>query len=942
MKLKGKTVLRGLQQMQFGCAGRFFRFGSVVLFTVLGSSMSRAQFSQFGQVLGNTGGQQTSCSPTDPGCQSSADQSVDQTPGVSPTNRTQSGIPQGVVIPGQPDNQNGNNQRTQQNVNERLRIPFDSPTEFQQMVANSTGKMLPIYGANLFRNPPSTFAPLNMVPVTPDYVIGPGDELLIQIWGQVTLDSHYTVDRTGAIHIPQVGTIHVAGLPFTQLQDYLKAQVGRVFRNFDLNVNLGQLRSIQVFVVGQARRPGAYTISSLSTLTNALFATGGPTPQGSMRHIQLKRSGKVIADFDLYALLEHGDKSNDMQLLPGDVIYVPPVGPQVAVAGSVNVPAIYELKSANGTTVADVLELAAGLTSVASGEKVRLERVDERRMRSMIEVPLDAQGRSTVLQDGDLLEVIAVVSQYKDAITLRGNVANPGRYTWKPGMRVRDLIPDKDALITRDYWLKRSQLGQPMLTYIPTCLPITPYGIPDLRYGIPAGEDGLYPYWRYSSTRDSNLIGLPFVSTEGTSAGSQYPPTEGVPETDGSLDCTKFGEPANPYGGLNDRYTANQANNLNNNNNSNATNSQNNNALPNGVAQNTNMPNTNQMSSASASLGSTISNSSAGQFKPRNDVKLSEPDIDWTYAVIERQSKADLTTSLLPFNLGKLVLEGDASQNLELLPGDVVTIFSKADLRVPQAQRTRFVRLEGEFVSAGIYSVQPGETLRQLVQRAGGITTDAYLYGSEFTRESTRRVQQQRLNQYVDQIALQASTSAINNANSAISAQDSAAAAAATQQSQAVVNSLRQTRATGRIVLQLDVDSHDISQIPDLPLEDGDQFIVPKVPSTVSVDGAVYNQNSFVYDPNRRLGGYLRIAGGVNRDADKNRAYVIRASGAVISKQYSSSLRGNGFDSLRLYPGDTIVVPLNLEKGKAMRLVVDIAQIVGQFGIAIAAANVIF
>jgi protein involved in polysaccharide export with SLBB domain len=347
------------------------------------------------------------------------------------------------------------------------------------------------------------------------------------------------------------------------------------------------------------------------------------------------------------------------------------------------------------------------------------------------------------------------------------------------------------------------------------------------------------------------------------------------------------------------------------------------------------------MSTAIASVGSTVGSSSAGQFRPRNDVKLSEPDIDWSYAVIERQSKENLTTSLLPFNLGKIVLEGDASQNLELLPGDVVTIFSKADIRVPQSQQTRFVRLEGEFISSGVYSVLPGETLQQLVKRAGGITSEAYLYGSEFTRESTRRVQQQRLNEYVDQIELQASTNATNNAGRAISAQDTAAAAAAQAQNQNIISSLRQARATGRIVLELPPDSRNAAQLPDLPLEDGDRFIIPRVPSTVSVDGAVYNQNSFLYDPRRRLGDYIRLAGGANRDADRKRAYVIRAGGAVISKQYSSSLRGNSFDSLRLYPGDTVVVPLNLDKGKTMRLIVDMAQIVGQFGIAIAAANVV-
>jgi protein involved in polysaccharide export with SLBB domain len=347
------------------------------------------------------------------------------------------------------------------------------------------------------------------------------------------------------------------------------------------------------------------------------------------------------------------------------------------------------------------------------------------------------------------------------------------------------------------------------------------------------------------------------------------------------------------------------------------------------------------MSTASASLGTTVSNASSGQFLPRNDVKLSEPDINWSYAVIERQSKENLTTSLLPFNLGRMILEGDASQNLELYPGDVVTIFSKADIRVPQTQQTRFVRLEGEFVSSGVYSVNPGETLRQLVQRAGGLTPEAYLYGSEFTRESTRRVQQQRLNEYVDQIALQASTNATNNAGAAINAQDTAAVAAQQVQTQNIITSLRQARATGRIVLELAPDASNVAQLPDLQLEDGDKFIVPRVPSTVSVDGAVYNQNSFLYDPHRRLGDYVRLAGGANRDADKNRAYVIRAGGSVISKQYSSSLRGNGFDSVRLFPGDTVVIPLNLDKGKTMRLIVDIAQIVGQFGIAIAAANTV-
>jgi protein involved in polysaccharide export with SLBB domain len=911
----------------------------VVLLTVFGTLTTRAQYTDFGQALGSTSGQQVTCNPQDLACQA-AQQNADQgnlQRRLPSTNQQPNS--QGLVLPGQATQNdtttNGNQtQQQRQQMNVQTPLPLDSPTEFQQMIANSIGKMLPIYGVNLFRNPPSTFAPLNAVPVTPDYVIGPGDELLIQVWGQVTLNSRFTVDRSGSIYIPQVGTVHVAGLSFAQMHDFLRAQMARVFRNFDLNVNMGQLRSIQVFVVGQARRPGSYTISSLSTLTNALFATGGPAPQGSLRHIQLKRSGNVVVDFDLYDLLLRGDKSKDEQLLPGDVIYIPPVGSQVAVAGSVNAPAIYELKSANSTTVGDILELAAGLTSVASKETVRLERVDERRMRSIVEVALDTQGRATVLRDGDLLELMAVPGQYKDAITLRGNVANPGRYTWKAGMRIRDLLPDKDSLITRDYWLKRGQLGQPVLTYIPTCLPISPFGIPGLIYGIPVGEEGQNPNWRYSSTRNPNLIGLAFGNEGGVSYGKEGQPT------DGGLDCGTIPESETAVSGINDRYTppgltppttnAAGAQNLSNNG-----------FFPNNVQQNN--TGLNQQSATSTSVGSTtVANSSAGQFKPRNDVKLSEPDIDWSYAVVERQSKENLTTSLLPFNLGKLVLQGDASQNLELLPGDVVTIFSKADIRVPQAQQTRYVRLEGEVVSSGVYSVLPGETLRHLVERAGGLSPDAYLYGAEFTRESTRRVQQQRLNEYIDQITLQVSTNATNNAGRALNAQDSASQALAQQQNQNVINSLRQVRATGRIVLEMPVDANNVSQIPDLPLEDGDRLIVPRVPSTVSVDGAVYNQNSFVYDPSRRVGSYIRLAGGANRDADTSRAYVIRASGSVLSKQYSSSLRGNSFDSLHIYPGDTVVIPLNLTRGNTLRTIVSVAQIVGQLGIAIAAGNTVF
>ncbi len=226
-------------------------------------------------------------------------------------------------------------------------------TDFQQFVAQSLGYPLPIYGASLF-NAPATFAPVDRIPVTSNYVIGPGDELLIRAWGQIDLDIHARVDRNGTIFIPKVGQLNVSGLRFDQLQGFLTSHIGRIYQNFDLTVTMGDLRSIDIFVVGQASQPGRYTVSSLSTLTNAIFASGGPLPSGSMRRIQLKRGAKVVTEFDLYDLLIKGDKSHDVLLQPEDVLYFPPVGPQVAVGGQVNTPAIYELKGE--TTLADVFD----------------------------------------------------------------------------------------------------------------------------------------------------------------------------------------------------------------------------------------------------------------------------------------------------------------------------------------------------------------------------------------------------------------------------------------------------------------------------------------------------------------------------------------------------------------------------------------------------------
>src|SRR5262249_15861423 len=249
------------------------------------------------------------------------------------------------------------------------------------------GIRLDIFGHNLFERVPSTFAPLDRVQVTPDYIIGPGDELVVRAWGQINVDVRRVVDRSGAIYIPKVGVFNVAGVRYEQMDSYLNAEMGRILQHFQLNVTMGRLRSIDVFVVGQVRRPGTYTISSLSSLIDALFASGGPSKRGSMRRIQVKRDGKIVTTFDLYDLMVMGDKSKDVKLMPGDVIYVPPVGPLVALAGSVNIPGVYELR--DNAAMGEVIGYAGGLSNTAAGEHAVVERIDSQHVRKAEEFSLD-------------------------------------------------------------------------------------------------------------------------------------------------------------------------------------------------------------------------------------------------------------------------------------------------------------------------------------------------------------------------------------------------------------------------------------------------------------------------------------------------------------------------------------------------------------------------
>jgi protein involved in polysaccharide export with SLBB domain len=773
------------------------------------------------------------------------------------------------------------NQRTQ---TQQRQLPPEPLTEFQQFIASTTGQVLPVFGSDLFRRVPSTFAPLDLTPVPSDYVIGPSDQLRIHVWGQVNFQTTIRVDRGGEIFLPQVGSVHVAGMPFSALDAHLRSAIGRIYHNFDLTVDIGQIRAIQVYMAGQSRRPGVYTVSSLSTLADTLFASGGPTVQGSLRNIQVRRNGATITDFDLYDLLIHGDKTKDVKLQSEDVIYIPAVGPQVAVTGSVRSPGIYEMKE--GEPLSRLLDSAGGATAVASGARISIERIEDHRNRHAMEVAYDATGLATPLADGDLVRVYSIEPVYRKTVILRGNIANPGRFAWHTGMHVSDLIPDKESLITRNYWWKRAQLGLPAPEFEPT------YGLDNLMQpadGHAVSLDRSMQDARNAANRSNNQ--------QGQSAGTPGPPAGQTGSPQGQTQSqTQQGEQMDQSGNPSDQFGGAQ------------------NGLP-------------DQNAASASIAAT-QNSINSRLVPQNqrtDVKALAPEIDWDYAVIERINPETLKPVLIPFDLGKLVMQHDGSQDLELEAGDVVSIFSGADIRLPLAHQTKFVRLDGEIAHAGIYTVQPGETLRQLVERAGGVTPNAYLYGSEFTRESTRVIQQARINEYVQSLAMR------------IQRIELASGAANQANEPDLIATLRRVRATGRVVLQFTPDSKATATIPDITLEDGDRFVIPPVPATVNVVGAVYDQNSFLYTRNRKVGAYLRMAGGANRDADRKREFVVRADGEVESRaQIGGSVwKGSGgeFSKLRIDPGDSIVVPDKTFKPNNWTNIINAAQGIGNLAI---------
>jgi protein involved in polysaccharide export with SLBB domain len=894
------------------------------------------------------------------------------------------------------------------------------PSEFQRFVQQSTGRLLPIYGAAVFQD--GGFGPVQAVQVPDSYVIGPGDELLVHLIGAFELVERVVVARDGRITLPRSGPVEVAGLQFGELERRLEQRLGNVYRNFKVSVTVGRLRSIEVYLLGQAKDPGRKVVSSLSTLVSAIFESGGPSSNGSMRGIELRRGGRTIARIDLYEFIARGEIAGDQVLAPGDIIFIPPVGAQAAVTGSVNEPAIFELPQAGGTIEA-VLSLTGGLPALAAPQRAQLERVDAGRQpaRFVEDLALDGAGLAMPLRAGDILTVFPVSPQFGNAVSLQGNVAVPLRRAHRPGMRVSDLLGGQNALVTSDYWLRTNRgqgiggLSQPEVNldyatiqrFDPKTLrtEIIPFALGKALMRDPAEDLVLAPgdvvriygpdepvadsthsisieaeflggsrrfvwrpgmrvrdviqdrdwvaqrflHWQRSrqwpAPTGPELADSTFVassSDERSVATADRPPRvnrrTGAEDTavlkrEGPLflpsDSPSARSNAESLAGTAE-FAAGMANR--------GTNPQTRGGARTGVVDN--LPGARSTSRITGDAADTAPRDRAAV--PRRE------DINWEYARLVRRTEGLQKTEVIGFNLGRAVIRQDEASNLVLQAGDELVLYTTQELPLPRASSSRLVKISGEVASPGVYEVLPGETLPALLRRAGGLTSEAYVFGTELSRERTREEQRRNLETLVRSLESELMAQANYMTQNVVGADATQAAAQFQLQMQfqrQTIDRLRSVEPSGRIALDLD-PAADQPVLRPIALEDGDTVHVPAQPDFVSVFGAVDIASPILYRSGWRLREYLDRAG-PRQFADLDALVVLRADGTALTTRTSRGLFGwnSGLMDIVVKPGDAILVPEEVDRRSAYTRVMTVAkdwtQLIYQFGLGAAAFKIL-
>ena len=739
----------------------------------------------------------------------------------------------------------------------------------EQQAADKNGGLKP-FGYDLFRGNPTTFAPVTEIPIPSGYTLGPGDVLRVQLWGKENQNLELPISRDGTVSFPQSGPMSVAGLSFNEASQQIRKQVSEQYIGVQASVSLGELRSMRVFVLGEARNPGSYSVSSLSTITNALYVSGGIEQTGSLRNVQHKREGKLVGTLDLYDLLLEGDSSNDNRLQPGDVIFIPSVGKRAGIKGEVYRPALYELRGEN--TLADLVRMAGGLTPQAYPQRINIERTNEDFLRIIAEADYTAfKGQNARIQSGDTVNISSISDITGQYVEISGAATRTGRFAWMPGMRVSSVIKNLNADLTpvadkRYAAIVRTDEKTDTISVLNVRLRKAIQN-PGSGFDVPLEE------------RDQLLIFSDAGKVEGGEEGREF--------TRESLFAPVLrrlksqATPSSPEKTI--RITG-----------------------PVRYPGEYPMPASRQLSDAIFVAGGL-----------RDSAFLYNAEV----ARYTTDDNGIGKTNILNVNLADAV---GANGNLALQSRDRILIKS-----IPEFAKTSTIELLGEVHYPGEYTFRDGETLKQVIERAGGLTDNAFPRGAVFTRAKLRQLEAQRLREAEER--LQGDLLGVKLEGDGLGGESAGRA----QQVKDLLEDVQSSRPVGRMVVDLAavVSDEDYQAIR---LQDGDTLTVPTIPQSVTVFGEVQFPTSHLHQAGLTVDDYLERSGGPTRQADESRVYVVKADGSVMLPEKS---RWFGSRSQQLEPGDTIIMPIDVDRLNQLELWTNVSQIVYQMALGAAAVG---
>ncbi|WP_415835981.1 SLBB domain-containing protein [Pseudoalteromonas mariniglutinosa] len=792
------------------------------------------------------------------------------------------------------------------------------------------------FGYELFAGEPSTFMPSENAAVPETYLIGRGDQLKINFYGKESESYEVNVDREGRLNIPNLSPVEVAGLTFGEIKQLIKAKVEQEVIGVKAFVSLGQLRSMRILVLGEAHKPGSYSVSSLTTVSHALFISGGVSEIASLRNIQVKRAGKVVTNFDLYDLLIKGDSRNDIILKPGDVVFIPPVGSQVAVEGLVKRPAIFEIK--DNESAQDLLKMAGGLKPQAYAQKAIVERFNNHNAKEILSVNFAAKQIAYTPRDGDRIRFNPVSLQYQNSISVIGAVARPGHYQWHQGKRISDvftsvrgdLLPQADlsyALLVRevnisgDIEVHQFDVAQAIVEAQPHDLELQANDkllifsrfeekeaeeLALENMALTAEQQALQlktkQWHKYQQQEFEKYIG---VSVEDLDTELDNKSTLTIAEIS-KRKAEKEKQKLQP-----EDYALFSRNNL----------------LKPVIAKlklQANITQGMQLVEINGHVtypgiypltrGSEVNELIIAAGGLLESAYTEQAEI--TRVVAGDASKVEH----IKFNLHKAIL-GEIGENRILRSKDSLNIFS-----IPNWQENVKVELRGEVKFPGTYTIRRGETLTDLLQRAGGFSEFAEENAAIFTRESIRKQEQQQLAKLSEELRRDIAQKSFENSVGSNSL--------SYDEMNKLLNDLANVEAVGRLVIDLPLIVENKQR---LVLQDGDALYVPSKRDSISVIGEVNYATSHLYKPGTGFEEYIALSGGLKERADDERIYIIKANGSVKIPDSGSWFAVS--DTQLIEAGDTIVVPLNSDYMDNLTLWSTATQIVYQLGVAVAAIS---